>query len=515
MELVNRNILIVLKDNSLSRLVELYLADEKCSIRTVEEFSDSFDIIEKDQIDLVITNYSEGYKEFHSLRNDKFKNLPFLFIVQPNEQVDQLYLLKESAEDFINFPLDEAELKFKMNSLIKRSDIFKAFVKKADEQKQVIAEANKVLLVDDDLKLSKLFEYNLSKAGFEVKVAHNGLDALSVISKYTPDIIVCDIMMPEMDGYQFRRELLEHPVYKEIPFVFLTAKGEESDILDGYDLEIEDYIIKTSGPRVVVAKVGAILKTLDKERKKMVSEINKAADSFRAKVVPDEFPVFEGFDIKHWHQPYKGIPGGDFIDYFQLDQDNLVIVLGDVMGKKWGAWYFAFAYAGYVRSAIRVVLQSANEFSPCTLLQRINESVYQDAKVSEVFATLSIVIVDKKNKIAKYSGAGDLPVVYKNSQLGNVEQKSSKGMLLGFMAEGGYSDVAIPLNPGDYLVLHSDGIIESRDLNGEQFGSERLKKTLAELPVQDAFIDAIKQELTSFTNDNFEDDISLVTIKVC
>ncbi len=515
MEFINRNILIVLKDNSLSRLVELYLADEKCSIRTVEEFSSAFEIIEKDQIDLVITNYSEGYKEFYSLRNDKLKNLPFLFIVQSNDQVDQSYLLKESAEDFINFPLDEAELKFKMLSLIKRSDIYKAFVKKADEQKQVIAEANKVLLVDDDLKLSKLFEYNLTKAGFEVKVAHNGLDALSVIAKYTPDIIVCDIMMPEMDGYQFRRELLQHPANKEIPFVFLTAKGEESDILDGYDLEIEDYIIKTSGPRVVVAKVSAILKTLDKERKKMVSEINKAADSFRAKVVPDEFPVFEGFDIKHWHQPYKGIPGGDFIDYFQLDQDNLVIVLGDVMGKKWGAWYFAFAYAGYVRSAIRVVLQSAKEFSPSVLLQGINESVYQDAKVSEVFATLSIVIVDKKNKTAKYSGAGDLPIVYKNSITRSVEQKSSKGMLLGFMAEGGYSDVAIPLNPGDYLVLHSDGIIESRGLNGEQFGSDRLKKTLAELPDRDVFIDTIKRELTSFTNDNFEDDISLVTIKVC
>ncbi len=515
MEFVNRNILIVLKDNSLGRLIELYLADEKCSIQSIEDYSKSIDIIEKEQVDLVITNYSGGYKEFYSLRNDKVKNLPFLFLVQPNEQVDHTYLLKESAEDFISFPLDETELKFKMQSLIKRSDIYKAFVKKADEQKQAIIEANKVLLVDDDTKLSKLFEYNLSKAGFEVKVAHNGLDALNVISDYTPDIIVCDIMMPEMDGYQFRRELLGHPVYKEIPFVFLTAKGEENDILDGYDLEIEDYIIKTSGPRVVVAKVGAILKTLDKERKKMVSEINKAADSFRAKVVPDEFPVFEGFDIRHWHQPYKGIPGGDFIDYFQLDQDNLVIVLGDVMGKKWGAWYFAFAYAGYVRSAIRVVLQSANEFSPSVLLQRINESVYQDAKVSEVFATLSIVIIDKKNRTAKYSGAGDLPIVYKNSQLGSVEQKSSKGMLLGFMAEGGYNDVSIPLYTGDYLMLYSDGIIESRGLNGEQFGSDRLKKTLAELPEQDVFIDRIKQELTSFTNDNFEDDISLVTIKVC
>ncbi len=515
METGNRNLLIVLKDNSQNRLIELYLFYEKYSIQNEANYQSSVELIESGNIDLVVSDYNDGYKEFYLLRKEKFKNLPFLFIVQPGEEIDQSALLKDGAEDFVNFPVEEEELKFKIQSLIKRSDIYKAFINKAEEQKQIIREANKILLVDDDLKLSKLFEYNLTKAGFEVVVAHNGIDALKVISQYLPDIIVCDIMMPEMDGYQFRRELLGHPVYKEIPFVFLTAKGDESDILDGYDLEIEDYIIKTSGPRVVVAKVSAILKSLDKERKKMVSEINKAADSFRAKVVPDEFPAFEGFEIKHWHQPYKGVPGGDFIDYFRIDQDNLVIVLGDVMGKKWGAWYFAFAYAGYVRSAIRVVLQSADEFTPSALMQRINESVYQDAKVSEVFATLSIVIVDKKNKVAKYSGAGDLPIVYKNALNNTVEQKNAKGMLLGFMAEGGYADVTMQLNSGDHIVLYSDGIIESRGLNNEQFGSERFQKVLADLKPEEAFLDKVKAEVTLFTNDNFEDDISLVVIKVC
>ena len=79
--------------------------------------------------------------------------------------------------------------------------------------------------------------------------------------------------------------------------------------------------------------------------------------------------------------PFEGIPGGDFVDYFNIDDEHLAIILGDVMGKKWGAWYFAFAYAGYVRTALRGVLQSSQKHSPSVILSEVNKSVYKDAKV--------------------------------------------------------------------------------------------------------------------------------------
>ena len=85
------------------------------------------------------------------------------------------------------------------------------------------------------------------------------------------------------------------PSLKDIPFIFLTAKGSEEDILEGYDLGITDYVVKTAGPKLVVAKVSAIIKSLGKERKKVISELQEATSSLRTKVVPDTFPVFEGF----------------------------------------------------------------------------------------------------------------------------------------------------------------------------------------------------------------------------
>ena len=368
-----------------------------------------------------------------------------------------------------------------------------------------------ILLVEDEFNIAKLFTFNLSKAGFRCEVATNGREGLELAEKIKPDLIISDVMMPEVDGYEFRRRLLENPELKQIPFVFLTAKAEEEDILQGFDLEIEDYIIKTSSPKVVIAKVSAILKSLEKERVKVVDEVQKAADSMGAKVVPDEFPQFEGFQIKHWHMPFKNVPGGDFIDYFKMDEDNIAIILGDVMGKRWGAWYFAVAYAGYVRSAARFVLESSKDFQPSQILQKVNESVFKDERISEVFITLSIIILDKKNKIARYAGAGDLPLVYKSK---TVERIVSTGVLLGFSKSGEYEDIEIKLNSGDELFIATDGITEARNQRGELYSEEGLMKFISELNPNEDSLEQMQKEIFAYTGGEMDDDVSVIAVKV-
>lgn len=370
---------------------------------------------------------------------------------------------------------------------------------------------NKILLVEDEFNIAKLFIYNLTKAGFVCDHANNGIEGLELAHKNRPDIIISDVMMPEMDGFEFRKKLLEDADLKSIPFVFLTAKGAEDDILQGFDLEIEDYIIKTSSPKVVIAKVSAILKSLEKERVKIVDEVQKAADSMGAKVVPDEAPQFEGFSIKHWHLPFKNVPGGDFIDYFKIDDDNIAIVLGDVMGKRWGAWYFAVAYAGYVRSATRFVLESSREYSPSDILHKVNESVFKDERISEVFITLSIVLLDKKNKVAKYSGAGDLPIVFKS---GEAKLIHSTGLLLGFSSAGEYEDHEIKLNSGDEIFLVTDGITEARNKEGILYGQEKLLEFITGMSPEKDPIEQMKSELIGYTGGELEDDVSFIAVKL-
>jgi phosphoserine phosphatase RsbU/P len=300
---------------------------------------------------------------------------------------------------------------------------------------------------------------------------------------------------------------------KNIPFIFLTAKGEEKDILDGYDLGITDYVIKTAGPKVVVAKVTAIINSIGNERKKIVSELHQAASSLRVKVVPDFAPSIQGFKITQWHIPFKGIPGGDFIDYFQMDENNLAILLGDVMGKKWGAWYFAFAYAGYVRTSVRGILQNAEKYSPAEILSKVNQAVYQDSKISEVFTTLSALIINQKEGIIKYSGAGDIPILFKDGKTGKVKQIISKGVLLGFVEKSDYQDTIIDMNIGDMIFVLTDGVTETRNSTGQMLGEENLVQMIESLPLDGDPIAEIQNKIKNFSNDQFEDDISLIVIK--
>ncbi len=368
-----------------------------------------------------------------------------------------------------------------------------------------------ILLVEDEVNIAKLFNFTITKAGFKCEVAGNGIIGLEMAERIKPDLIISDIMMPEMDGFEFRKKLIENPELKSIPFVFLTAKGTEEDILQGYDLGIEDYITKTASPKIVTAKISAILKSLEKERVKVVDEVQKAADSMGAKVVPDEFPVFDGFQIKHWHMPFKNVPGGDFIDYFTIDENNMAIVLGDVMGKRWGAWYFAVAYAGYVRSATRFVLESAKEFSPSDILHRVNESIFKDERISQVFITLSIIIINKETKIAKYSGAGDLPIIFKS---GETKSYESKGLLLGFSSSGEYEDHEINLTTNSEIFLATDGIIECRNKAGELYGHDRLVGFINKLDPKEDSLEQLKKEVFEYTGGELEDDVSVISIKM-
>jgi sigma-B regulation protein RsbU (phosphoserine phosphatase) len=512
-----KSILIIDDDEIIRKLLNHQLKHNNYCVYEASGPSQAFDLLNNNKIDLVLCDVTmdemNGFDFCKKVRkNENFRALPFVFVTAKTSIEDKSKALEAGGDDIITKPFDVNDLILKVQALIRRTEIYKVYGVKKNLEQSFSQNTAKILLVDDDHSLAKLFQYNLTKAGFECQIALNAEDGLKLAKSIQPDIIISDIMMPNIDGFQFRRMILADNVLRSVPFVFLTSKGEEKDILDGYDLGIAEYVLKTAGPRVVVARVSAIIKSLGKERQKIVTELHQAADSLRIKVVPDSSPEFSGFDIRHWHIPFHGIPGGDFIDYFHLDEDNIAVVLGDVMGKKWGAWYFAFAYAGYVRSALRVALQTINEFSPSQILQQVNKSVYQDAKVSEVFATLSIVTINKKTKLAKYAGAGDLPMIYRENSSGKIDAIKSKGLLLGFAEHGNYEDSTVNMNKDDSIILVTDGIIESRNQSGVQFGLDRLKDVITNKKPENDFVDEIKKEFSEFTQENFEDDVSLIAI---
>ncbi len=514
----NKKILIVDDDLTIRKLLKHHLNKNNYETFEATNISEGLEQLHKNNIDLVLCDVvmegGDGFTFCQTVRKEeKYAVLPFIFVTARNSHEDKAKALEVGGDELITKPFEIKDLLSKVQALLRRAQIFNDYGTKKSLMTSAAKHSPKILVVDDDPMFTRLLSYSLKKENYECIISNSAEEALRIIRNITPDLIISDIMMPKVDGFEFRRLLLEDSNLKSIPFVFLSSNGTESNILDGYDLDITDYVLKTMGNKVILAKINSILNNLSKERAKIVSELNTAVDSMHAKVVPDKTPSFGNFIIEQWHQPFEGIPGGDFIDYFQINDDNLAIILGDVMGKKWGAWYFTFAYAGYVRSSVRMVLQNAEEFTPSKILQQVNNSVYQDAKVSEVFTTLSIVLLDKKNFLLKYSGAGDLPLIHKKNDSNSINEIVAKGSLLGFKLDGDYQDTIVSLNKGDSIIMFTDGITDSRNANGQPFGSDRIHEILINSKNGNVF-NEIKDKLISFTGGHFDDDISLISIQI-
>jgi len=128
----------------------------------------------------------------------------------------------------------------------------------------------KILLVDDEVDILEFLKYNLEQDNFEVLVSNNGKDALKKISQ-NPDLIVLDIMMPEMDGFELYQQIKKNKVYQDIPIIFLTAKSGETDEIKGLDFGASDYIQKPISPKKLIARIKSNLRKTSLDDKKAKS----------------------------------------------------------------------------------------------------------------------------------------------------------------------------------------------------------------------------------------------------
>jgi two-component system, OmpR family, alkaline phosphatase synthesis response regulator PhoP len=117
-----------------------------------------------------------------------------------------------------------------------------------------------ILIVDDEPDILEFISYNLKKEGFNVQVADNGIRGLEAVEKFPPDLILLDIMMPEMDGVEFCRRLRSHKEYDKIIVAFLTARNEDFTQIAALDIGGDDFITKPIRPRVLVSRIKALLR---------------------------------------------------------------------------------------------------------------------------------------------------------------------------------------------------------------------------------------------------------------
>jgi two-component system alkaline phosphatase synthesis response regulator PhoP len=118
----------------------------------------------------------------------------------------------------------------------------------------------KILVVDDEKDIQEFIEYNLKKEGYEVFLANNGVEAIEAAKRIKPDLILMDVMMPQMDGIQACQQIKSNPSLNKIFIVFLTARAEEYSELAGFDAGADDYIAKPIKPKLLLTRLSAILR---------------------------------------------------------------------------------------------------------------------------------------------------------------------------------------------------------------------------------------------------------------
>jgi serine phosphatase RsbU (regulator of sigma subunit) len=338
-------------------------------------------------------------------------------------------------------------------------------------------EEKKVVLVVDDAPANIRLVNAILHDTYKVRVATNGAKALELANgPPPPDLILLDVLMPGMDGYEVCTHLKAGTTTRDIPVIFLTGQTETEDETRGFEVGAVDYIHKPFSPAVVAARVQTHL-ALRQTREQLEQQLSairnelETARQIQLSILPGEVPRLAGLDIAARYVPMSSV-AGDFYDFLPVDENRIGILVADVSGHGMPAALIAsmlkIAFAAQVASAL----------DPAAVLSGLNQALC--GKFQSHFVTAAYALIDTERRTLRYAGAGHPPLLVRERSSAKVRDVLENGLFLGYFPEATYSTVEIPFQPGDWVLLYTDGISEMMNPNEEQFGEKRLKLFLEE-----------------------------------
>ncbi len=318
-----------------------------------------------------------------------------------------------------------------------------------------------ILVVEDEHTLRRLLEYRLSKQ-YAVRTAANGEEALARVTESAPDLIVSDIMMPRMDGFALQAALQAQPATRAIPFIFLTAKADETSRLKGMRTGVDDYITKPFDIEQLLSRIERLL-----DRTKLFqSQLDaKIGQDFSQRLMPKKMPEVPGYRM-FFHNSPRESGGGDLFDWTEAQPGVFFFTIGDVMGKGLQAKFYAFSFLSYVRGTLYAMLRFAT--SPAELMKRVNQVLMKDEVMEETFASLLLIRWEPAKHLVTYANAGHCrPILVTPS---GAEVVAYSDIILGLDAEADFTDTTIEMPSRSALLLYTDGLMEQQLRTGDMVG---------------------------------------------
>ena len=349
----------------------------------------------------------------------------------------------------------------------------------------------KLLVVDDNEANRDTLSRRLKRAGHEVDLADGGQIALKMIAEQAYDVILLDVMMPEVDGFEVLKQVRETVPADQLPIIMATAKTDSDTIVEALELGANDYVTKPLDFPVVRARIQTQL-ALKKAREslavahdRMKNDLEVAA-KVQLATLPDEVKI-DGYEFAWQFFPCDEL-GGDGLNIVPLNDDEVMVCLWDVSGHGVPAALLSVSIARMLGSGSghSALIHSSEDgvnrpAPPHVVAERLNEQ-FQMSENGSLFFTICYGILNKQTGTYRYTSAGHPAPIHVLSD-GSIKASELNGLPIGISdsVEDEYAEVEIVLEPGDRLFIYSDGFEEQSDQSGALLGMTALQNELKDM----------------------------------
>jgi phosphoserine phosphatase RsbU/P len=377
---------------------------------------------------------------------------------------------------------------------------------------------SKVLVVEDHPMSRRILETML-KQSYEVISADSGQEAVDKARVDPPDLVLLDIEMPGLNGFETLEILKEGIIEQAVPVIFLTALEDSKSRETGLEAGAVDYITKPYDKQELRIKVKNHLalyearKEIEIRNKVMAREMEMASQLQRS-LLPEDFPTCENVAFSALYKPVSPA-GGDFYDVIEFGPSRIGFAEVDVSGHG--------VAAAMVGAMFKMAFQSfaRTTDSPAELLKVINDQMFGILPDSD-FLTVFYGVINLETLELVYTNAGHpRPFLFRSSE-GSFEELEIGGPLVGALSGMDYEDGRVQLEKGDRILVFTDGVTETLSGTDDNslddfYGLDRLKQMLVNNSncVMDEILPAILDDLINFHGSkSFEDDITMFLVHV-
>jgi sigma-B regulation protein RsbU (phosphoserine phosphatase) len=379
-----------------------------------------------------------------------------------------------------------------------------------------------VLVVDDEAPIRDILSFYLKRAGYQVLTAGNGVEALDEMGRSRPDLIISDLRMPDMPGDELCKRVKSDPGTQDIYFIILSALDGTASRIGGLSLGADDMIPKPFHAQEVLAKVDSTFRLIAMQKE--IKRQNKELTAFQQRVqdemelaaalqmgllpkLPGEAP---GARYTHRYLPAEGI-GGDIYAVVPLPDESIAMMIADVSGHG----VTAALISAMVKTSFENQVRLGGE--PLAWARGMNEDLCRST-LAEQFATAWLGRLDPQTNKIRYVVAGHCaPLRIVGGSRGGLQRSEvlrGKGFMLGLDAQLPFVEHEAEFQPGDRLVLYTDGLVEVEREDRAMLEEAGLRRICAELPAEsEAAADAVIAQARAFNHPvAFVDDVTLVIL---